>query len=317
MRVVRIADDRLLQRQRDAADVVHLEVVNVARVRERMHVEHFHDRADLREHGVRRLLEQVLALRRERLLVEPAEVRVELLRRLRRVLAQHEGIAARDVDVLRQANRHRLARERAVDLRGAARHRRDDFLDRRFAVGRQHDNGVADLHFTRFDAAHIAAEVVGLAAVLARDPLHREAQRVACGRFDRQRLEHVEQPLAATMLSPFNADTGTKRTPARPSWRANSTYASRISLKRVSLNSTRSILLIATITCCRPSSLTIALWRLVCGRSTAAPFSNVTRVASTRMIAACAVDAPVTMLRVYCSWPGVSAMMNLRLAVAK
>ena len=31
------------------------------------------------------------------------------------------------------------------------------------------------------------------------------------------------------------------------------------------------------------------------------------------MITASAVDAPVTMLRVYCSWPGVSAMMNLRL----
>ena len=27
--------------------------------------------------------------------------------------------------------------------------------------------------------------------------------------------------------------------------------------------------------------------------------------------------APVTMLRVYCTWPGVSAMMNLRLGVAK
>ncbi len=29
------------------------------------------------------------------------------------------------------------------------------------------------------------------------------------------------------------------------------------------------------------------------------------------------MDAPVTMLRVYCVWPGVSAMMNLRLGVAK
>ena len=28
-------------------------------------------------------------------------------------------------------------------------------------------------------------------------------------------------------------------------------------------------------------------------------------------------DAAVTMLRVYCSWPGASAMMNLRSAVAK
>ena len=29
------------------------------------------------------------------------------------------------------------------------------------------------------------------------------------------------------------------------------------------------------------------------------------------------MDAPVAMLRVYCSWPGVSARMNLRRAVAK
>ena len=30
-----------------------------------------------------------------------------------------------------------------------------------------------------------------------------------------------------------------------------------------------------------------------------------------------AVEAAVTMLRVYCSWPGASAMMNLRVLVAK
>jgi len=40
-------------------------------------------------------------------------------------------------------------------------------------------------------------------------------------------------------------------------------------------------------------------------------------IASTRMMAASEVDAPVAMLRVYCSWPGVSAMRNLRVAVAK
>jgi hypothetical protein len=39
--------------------------------------------------------------------------------------------------------------------------------------------------------------------------------------------------------------------------------------------------------------------------------------ASTRMMASSAVDAPVTMLRVYWMWPGVSAMMNLRRGVAK
>lgn len=39
--------------------------------------------------------------------------------------------------------------------------------------------------------------------------------------------------------------------------------------------------------------------------------------ASIRMIARFAVLAPVTMLRVYCTCPGVSATMNLRLGVAK
>ena len=63
--------------------------------------------------------------------------------------------------------------------------------------------------------------------------------------------------------------------------------------------------------------MSIALWRLVCGsRAGSSPLKS-TRVASIRMMAASAVDAPVTMLRVYCSCPGVSAMMNLRFGVAK
>ena len=39
--------------------------------------------------------------------------------------------------------------------------------------------------------------------------------------------------------------------------------------------------------------------------------------ASTRTIARSAVEAPVTMFRVYWMCPGVSAMMNLRRGVAK
>ena len=39
--------------------------------------------------------------------------------------------------------------------------------------------------------------------------------------------------------------------------------------------------------------------------------------ASTRISARSAVEAPVTMLRVYWMWPGVSAMMNFRFGVAK
>ena len=39
-------------------------------------------------------------------------------------------------------------------------------------------------------------------------------------------------------------------------------------------------------------------------------------VASTTTSARSAVEAPVAMLRVYCTWPGQSAMMNLRVGVA-
>jgi len=36
-----------------------------------------------------------------------------------------------------------------------------------------------------------------------------------------------------------------------------------------------------------------------------------------RMMARLAVEAAVTMLRVYCSWPGASAMMYFRVPVEK
>jgi hypothetical protein len=58
-----------------------------------------------------------------------------------------------------------------------------------------------------------------------------------------------------------------------------------------------------------PRSRAIRAWRRVCSRT---PF-----VASTSRMARSAVDAPVAILRVYCSWPGVSARMNFRRAVAK
>ena len=51
------------------------------------------------------------------------------------------------------------------------------------------------------------------------------------------------------------------------------------------------------------------VWRRVC--------ASTPLVESIRITATSHVEAPVAMLRVYCSWPGVSAMMNLRLAVEK
>src|SRR4051812_48541459 len=61
--------------------------------------------------------------------------------------------------------------------------------------------------------------------------------------------------------------------------------------------------------CGMPSSDAMNAWRFVC--------STTPLRASTRTIARSAVDAPVTMLRVYCTWLGVSARMNERRAVAK
>ena len=49
-------------------------------------------------------------------------------------------------------------------------------------------------------------------------------------------------------------------------------------------------------------------WRRVCSRSP--------DVASTTTRARSAVEAPVAMLRVYWTWPGQSAMTNLRRGVA-
>ena len=53
----------------------------------------------------------------------------------------------------------------------------------------------------------------------------------------------------------------------------------------------------------------MTMWRRVCSTTPAR--------ASTRTTARSAVEQPVTMFRVYCTWPGVSATMNLRRGVAK
>ena len=76
-----------------------------------------------------------------------------------------------------------------------------------------------------------------------------------------------------------------------------------------SLKSTRSILFTQTTRCLMPNSDAMKLCRWVCSTSPCR--------ASIKMMAKSAVDAPVTMLRVYCTCPGVSAMMNFRRGVAK
>ena len=90
---------------------------------------------------------------------------------------------------------------------------------------------------------------------------------------------------------------------------ANSVYSDTIVSNTRSENATRSILLMAISSRGIPRRDAMKEWRLVWVRTP--------RCASMSRIARFAEEAPVTMLRVYCSWPGVSARMKWRFAVEK
>ena len=113
----------------------------------------------------------------------------------------------------------------------------------------------------------------------------------------------------STTLSPSSADTGMKLRSVTLSLLANALNSSLISMNRSSDQSTRSILFTHKTMCAMPSNDDRKACLRVC--------SSTPLRASMRTSATSAVDAPVTMLRVYCTCPGVSAMMNLRLGVAK
>ena len=93
------------------------------------------------------------------------------------------------------------------------------------------------------------------------------------------------------------------------SFAAQPVNSARMRSKTSSSKSTRSILFTHTTRWGMRSSEAMNAWRRDC--------SSTPLRASTRTSARSAVEAPVTMLRVYCSWPGVSAMMNLRRGVWK
>ena len=90
---------------------------------------------------------------------------------------------------------------------------------------------------------------------------------------------------------------------------ANSMKSVLIRSKRSWSQSTRSILLTQTTMWGTPSMDERKACRRVCSIT---PLRASIRISDTW-----AFDAPVTMLRVYSVCPGVSAMMNLRLGVAK
>ena len=113
----------------------------------------------------------------------------------------------------------------------------------------------------------------------------------------------------STTLSPFLAESGIALISLKFRSAAKSRKPATMPSKVPCAQPTRSILFTASTTRRIPRFETSSAWRRVC------------RVrpcrASTRITATSAVEAPVAMLRVYCSWPGVSATMNERLSVEK
>ena len=112
-----------------------------------------------------------------------------------------------------------------------------------------------------------------------------------------------------TTLSPCSAEIGMTSRSGIDSLEANDVNSRAILSKTAWSQSTRSILLMASTMCGTRSSDRMTACRRDCSVS---PLR-----ASTRTRPRFAVEAPVTMLRVYCMCPGVSAMMNLRFGVAK
>ena len=195
-------------------------------------------------------------------------------------------------------------------------------VDRRDAgrePGRQHHHLVADLEHAAGDRARVAAVVVVLVAHRADHVLHGEAavDQVAVGR-DVDLFEQVQERGALVprhVRGPGDDVVAVERRDrherevaglerAAKSWNSDLIDSNTSWLK-----STRSILLTQSTMCGTRSIVVRMAWRRLC--------SWMPLRASTRMSARSAVDAPVTMLRVYCTCPGVSAMMNFRLGVAK
>ena len=102
-----------------------------------------------------------------------------------------------------------------------------------------------------------------------------------------------------------------------PAWSAKACNASRTASNAGCGSAKVSILFTANTMLGTRSNCASSAWRRVCGNSASGRARQSILVMSTSTMAASLPAAAVTMLRVYCSWPGASAMMNLRSRVAK
>ncbi len=112
---------------------------------------------------------EIRAAAEERLVRHPHDRRLELVADLRRRVGSGEHVAAADVDLVRERQRHRLPGDGALEVALE----RDDARDGRLLAAREHDDAVARPDRAAGDRAGEAAEV-GARPV---HPLHGQAER--------------------------------------------------------------------------------------------------------------------------------------------
>ena len=231
-----------------------------------------------------------------------------------------DEVAPADVDVVGEADRHRLGATATSSERSPR--------SMPATVVREPDGSTTTSSPTRTEpeaswpGVPAVLDVLGGAggALGADDDLHRHPERLVHGvGVGRQGLEQLEErgPVVPGRVRPTGRRRCRRRAPrraprGRPGCRAAAAIA-RTSAATVrntsSLCSTRSILFTAMTTCGTRISAATARWRRVC--------SSTPLRASTSSTRASAVDDPVTVLRVYCTCPGQSASTKERCAVAK
>ena len=261
--------------------------------------------------------QRVVCLTREagarlrRALAHPADGRLELARRDRRVGRVAEHVAAR-----RRRCRPRGARRPTAPARRRRAARRASRPPRPSCAGPRGGRRPRRLRATRRprpgrrSRGSRGARPTSAGSPTARgsgDARRRGPPRSRSSRGARATCPPSHQAIrsdGSTTLSPWSAAIGIAISSRTPSWSDSSRSSASISRKRSSSKSTRSILLTAKTMCGMPSVAEMNVCRRVC---------SITPLrASRRTTATSAVEAPVTMLRVYWTWPGASASWKRR-----
>ena len=267
------------------------------RARRGLEVEPVVDRVDARD-GRGAVLEREPGARARRRVAEPADVGGELARGHRRRLGGGEQVAAADVEVVVERDRHRRRRGRGVQraverLDRATRVRAPEGSATTSSPGRSSPPATRPAYgAARRRRGRAARAGPGSADRRARSRAARVSRCASSGgpAYQAQARRALDDVVAVSAL------TGCAQTAPSPIC-ARCTRASRaIASKASSDQSTRSILLTR-----RRRGAGRAARRSPGGGGVC---SITPWRASTSTIATSAVEAPVTMLRVYCAWPG-------------